>query len=56
MGAHLVDTLGGTSELWHGTTASYFNAHQTATLCEKAIAREIGVEWKAYDAAVENHG
>lgn len=36
--------------------APYFNAHQTATLCEKAIAREIGVEWKAYDAAVENLG
>ena len=32
--------------------APYFHAHQCATLCEKAIARELGIDWEAYDKAV----
>ncbi|MGA2412299.1 MAG: hypothetical protein ABSG46_18185 [Candidatus Binataceae bacterium] len=33
--------------------APYFHAHQCATLCEKAIVRELGIDWKAYEAAIE---
>lgn len=32
--------------------APYHSAHQCATLCEKAIARELGVDWEAYGKAV----
>jgi hypothetical protein len=32
----------------------YYSAHQTATMCEKAIAREIGVTWDEYSTVVEN--
>lgn len=32
--------------------APYHDAHMTATLCEKAIARAIGVDWQAYGDTV----
>lgn len=32
--------------------APYFEGHQFATKIEKQIARELGVEWKVYEAAI----
>lgn len=33
--------------------APYAAAHACATLCEKAIARELGVDWEAYSEAID---
>lgn len=33
-------------------TAPYFEGHQFATKIEKQVARELGVDWKAYETAI----
>lgn len=34
--------------------APYYDAHQTATKCEKLIALALDVDWKAYEETVES--
>ena len=34
--------------------APYYLQHQTATACEKLIAKALGVDWEAYNNAVES--
>jgi hypothetical protein len=34
--------------------APYFDAHQTATECERAIAKCLGVDWNGYEKAVRS--
>ena len=41
------------SEPGNDPHAPYFDAHQTATQCERAIALALGVDWDTYERAIE---
>lgn len=43
---------GDLSEPGDDPMAPYFREHQFATLMEKQMAKELGVDWKAYDRTV----
>lgn len=40
---------GDESEPGNDPTAPYYNAHQFATIVEKMLARELGVNWQDYE-------
>lgn len=42
------------SEPGDDTNAPYFKEHQIATMIERQIAKELGVNWYAYDKAVNS--
>lgn len=47
-------TLTPTSEPGNDPHAPYYLQHQTATECERIIAKALGVNWKKYEREVES--
>jgi hypothetical protein len=45
---------GNTSEPGDDPTAPYFREHQFATVIERAIAQELGVDWEKYEEVIDS--